>query len=217
MRLLVAIFLWATVGNIHAQENFRRIDSEQWSRAVDGLDYSKDLKAAEKPRPFRLPDGKKWTDATAFWGQVLQYAAILLLLMLIGFGIYKMLNVPRNKQIASDGVVITVENLEAYLHETDLEKFLREALASGNYALAVRVYYLQTIKDLSAKDWIKWSREKTNREYLREFSRNPRAETFRQLTRIFEQAWYGNRQLSLEQFQEIQPLYENFLNSLKTP
>ena len=43
-----------------------------------------------------------------------------------------------------------------------------EALAAGNFSLAVRLYYLQVIKTLSEQNAIAWSREKTNRDYLHE-------------------------------------------------
>ena len=71
-----------------------------------------------------------------------------------------------------------MDNLDQYIHETDLERFLREALAQGNYTLAIRLYYLQVIKDLSAKSAIRWSREKTNRDYQRELRSHRLAEPF---------------------------------------
>jgi hypothetical protein len=116
-----------------------------------------------------------------------------------------MLEAPRNKQIARDGVEITLDNLDDYLHETDLDRFLREALTQGNYPLAVRLYYLQIIKNLAEKNAIRWSREKTNRDYLREMRGHPAAEPFREATRIYERVWYGNQPLSAEEFAALEP------------
>lgn len=37
---------------------------------------------------------------------------------------------------------ITIDNLEEYIHESDLDRFLRERPAKGQYREAIRVYYL---------------------------------------------------------------------------
>lgn len=187
----------------------RKVEQKQWDDASGGLDYSKDVPKPpkeEKPRDYGSGfDGINWTSMTQGWGSFFQVLAIMVAVAIIGFGIWRMLQMPRNKQIARDGVEITLDNLDDYLHETDLERFLREALAQGNYPLAIRLYYLQIIKSLSEKNAIKWSREKTNRDYLREMRGHSLAEQFREATRIFERIWYGNQPLSAEGYAALEP------------
>lgn len=198
----------------------RPVSDGQWRDASGELDYSDDRPRERRKRPPRdysdTPDsgGRDWTLNTGAWGNVLQVIAIVLAVLGIAFGIYKMLVQPRNRAIARDGVAITLDNLEEYLHETDLDRFLRAALAEQNYALAIRLYYLQAIKDLSARNAIHWSREKTNRDYLREMRSHRLSDPFRSATRHFERVWYGNIDLTEPEFRRLEPEFKNLLGNI---
>lgn len=192
----------------------RPVSKAQWDEASGGLDYSKDVPEAvvENPAPPGSNfDGLGWTAATQWLGNILQVLAVLLAVAAIAYGIYRMLIAPRNRRVAGDGVEITADNLDEYLHETDLDRFLREALAQGNYPLAIRLYYLQVIKDLSEKNAIRWSREKTNRDYMREMRAHALGEQFREATRTYERIWYGNQSLSAADFARLEPQFKNLL------
>lgn len=194
----------------------RKIEQNQWDEASGGLDYSKDLPKPpkeQKPRDASPGDNAAfdWTSATQGLGSFFQVLAVLVAIAAIAYGIWRMLEAPRNRLIARDGIEITVDNLDHYLHETDLDRFLREALTQGNYALAVRLYYLQIIKNLSEKNDIQWSREKTNRDYLREMRGHPLAEQFREATRIYERVWYGNQVLSAGEYAVLEPKMKGVL------
>ena len=198
----------------------RAVAEQQWRAAAGALDYSRDL--PEKPKPER-PDSPKersspqpdWSSLSQFWGNVLQVLAILIACAAIGYGIYRMINQPRNRRIARDGAEITLENLDAYILETDLDRFLREALAQQNYSLAVRLYFLQIIKDLSQKGAIQWSKEKTNRDYLREMNNHRLAQPFRSATRAYEYTWYGNATLNKNDFEQLEPEFKALLAQIK--
>lgn len=198
--------------------SMRRIEPSQWEEASDGLDYSKDIPEPPKEqKPPALPDYNPsfdWTAATQSLGSFFQAMAVIIAVAAIAYGIWRMLEAPRNRLIARDGVAITLDNLDDYLHETDLDRFLREALSQGNYPLAVRLYYLQIIKSLSGKSAIRWSREKTNRDYLREMRGHPLAEPFREATRIYERVWYGNQALSAEEFATLEPKLKNLSGAI---
>lgn len=205
--LLVVAGLSAASG-VHAQfsasdgpAQVRAIDADQWQKAAGTLDYSKDQPKAPRA-PRKAP---QWSPDFSWWGKVLQVLAIIAAAALIGYAIYRIMQTPRNKVIARDGVEITVENLEQYLHETDLDRFLKAALQEGNYPLAIRLYYLQAIKNLSQQKSIVWAREKTNRDYQRELSGHPQAPAFRKATLVYERVWYGNRPLDQAQFEQLAP------------
>lgn len=228
--ILLLLFGWLAVSSVSAQEEnaipqaqaptaVRPVDETKWADATRSLDYSDDRYKERQRKPRNLPtnsapSGRDWTLNTGLWGNVLQTIAIILAVLAIAFGIYKMMQQPRNKAIARDGVEITFDNLEDYLHETDLDRFLKQALADQNYALAIRVYYLQIIKDLSAKNAIHWSREKTNRDYLREMRQHPKASAFRDATQTFERVWYGNVNLTADTYRQIEPRFRQLLSNL---
>jgi hypothetical protein len=194
----------------------RMIREEQWKTAEKGLDYSKDMpektKEVQTQRLPQVPE-PRWAPGPG-WELFLQILGVVAILGAIAYLVYKVAQSPQNKTIAADGVEITLENLEKYLHESDLDRFLREALASGNYALAIRLYYLQIIKRLTDREAIVWAQQKTNREYLREMREHPQYNTFRSLTRHYERIWYGNHPLDLPEFQLLEPEFRQFIQSV---
>ncbi len=206
-------------GQGHTVEH-RAVPERQWQKAVGGLDYSRDLPEAEKKKPQRPFEPQANTDVpqpqwnSAFWATFGQILAIAIAVALVGYGIYRMLQEPRNRLIARDGAEITVDNLETYLHETDLDRFLSEALAGQHFTLAIRLYFLQIIKALSQTGAINWSKEKTNRDYLREMRAHRLHEPFQQITGTYEQVWYGNTALDAAAFARLEPAFRSLLKSI---
>lgn len=202
----------------------RPLAAEQWQKAADGLDYSKDVPKppkpvkkdppAETPRPRPVSSPFNWGEFSAFWGNFFQVLAILIILSALAYVLYRMFSQPADRRIASDGTRITLDNLDAYLHETDLQRFLREALAQNNYALAIRLYFLQTIKDLSQTGAIGWSKEKTNRDYLLEMQQHALAAPFQLATRRYEYIWYGNTELTRSDFDRLEPEFKALLDRI---
>jgi hypothetical protein len=110
-----------------------------------------------------------------------------------------------------------LENIEDNLHESDLERALRLALEAQDYRLAIRIYYLTIIKELSLKDMIKWKRDKTNGQYVREMLEKPEGTAFRSLTVSFERAWYSNETIMLKHFEALNPQFQSFISAIKKP
>ena len=196
----------------------REIRADQWDKAIDGVDYSKDIPKPAKERKKRTPEAPSpsfdWTSMTQGLGTVLQTLAIALALGVIAYGIYWMMQTPRNRTLSRDGTEITLANLDEYIHETDLDRFLREALEASNWPLAVRLYFLQTIKQLSEKEAIAWSKEKTNRDYLREMRSHPLGTQFRDITRQYERVWYGNQPLTAAEFARLEPEFKALIRDI---
>ncbi len=200
------------------QTTVRPINTDRWRKATEGFDYSKDVpepvkKVEEKPR--KSYNGPDWNWNFESWGDIAKVFSAVLLLGLLGWLMYSFMQAPADSVIrAGDGTAITIDNLDAYIQETDLERFLREALSNGNYSQAIRIYYLQIIKDLSQKGAIEWSREKTNRDYLREMRHHPQFQEFRANTRTYEEVWYGNGTLDQRLFERIEVRMKRFLGAI---
>ena len=97
---------------------------------------------------------------------------------------------------------------------TELQRRLKEAIDSGDYRGAIRIYYLFILKDLSEKNWINWEREKTNMHYLREMSGKTEFDDFNKSISYFEVIWYGKREIDQNQFRKIEPNFTNLLDKL---
>lgn len=114
------------------------------------------------------------------------------------------------KAAAGTDVKITDEDLEITVYEQQIT----DAIAQGKYRLAVRLLYLQTLRLLSDKQIITYSREKTNAAYLRSMISTPWYKTFAGLTLDYEYIWYGERPVSSEQFKVVHNQFSQFMNEL---
>lgn len=97
------------------------------------------------------------------------------------------------------------------IHALDTKALITEAIANSDYRLAVRLNYLEILKKLDEKKWIKWVSNKTNQDYVAELSRQEFGTDFRTLTYHFDYTWYGDFPIGenlyanlANQFQEFQ-------------
>lgn len=86
---------------------------------------------------------------------------------------------------------------------------IREAVAAGDFRLAVRLQYLDTLRALARQGIIRWRRDKTNHEYLTELAKTPDIrQGFAALTRRYEYSWYGEFPLSGNEYTAIADDFE---------
>ena len=209
----------------------KQLSESTWSNAKSGLDYSnhKTNKKKKKDANEAVDDGD-YSDAVEedesaipevgdFWTGFFKFLFIAMAVIILAFIIANMVGAegwalaPSNKKIKPQAAIpITLENIEERIHESDLDRFIREALEKENYPMATRLYYLAIIKELSLKKWIKWKKDKTNRDYIRELSTTDWYPNFRSVTTLFEKVWYGKQKLGGIDFRSsVQPLFQNLL------
>nr|WP_281347218.1 DUF4129 domain-containing protein [Xanthovirga aplysinae] len=104
---------------------------------------------------------------------------------------------------------------EEHIEQIDWEKLINDALLENNFRLAIRFQFLQLLKVLSSQELIRWSLEKTNDDYLKELQKDTFKASFKQLTYLYEYAWYGNFPLTKETYQTIGNSFEQFKGKLK--
>jgi hypothetical protein len=102
------------------------------------------------------------------------------------------------------------EDIFALNYESDIQK----AINAGNLRLAVRLLYLHTLKEMSERNIIKYSHEKTNSDYLFQLGKTRYYKSFFKLTRHFEYTWYGHFVLTAEAFQSVQNDFSSFKQQL---
>lgn len=108
----------------------------------------------------------------------------------------------------------------AYTTETEdinrisFDDAIKEAVANMNFRLAIRLLYLQSLKQLSDKGYIQWQFNKSNSDYIKEVSGKSWQSLFKKLTYSFEYTWYGEMNLSNEEFQNLQVQFQQFNNQL---
>ncbi|MEM6963273.1 MAG: DUF4129 domain-containing protein [Bacteroidota bacterium] len=209
-----------------------KFDEAAWKNTISEIDYSNQVEVEKKESDFDEDEGVGHgrayesdefappADVGDFWRGFFKFFLIALAVIILAFIIANMVGAegwslaPSNKRVqpAKNAIPITLENIEDNIYESDLDRFIREALEKGNHAQAVRLYYLAIIKELSLKKWIRWKKDKTNRDYIRELTNTNFQSGFKNVTRMFERVWYGKQKLSDTAFKTtVQPELKDML------
>lgn len=140
---------------------------------------------------------------------------VVLGLAIVGFFIYRVARMNRLALFATD-----IQNKNFYsieeenIHDISFENGINDAVANGDYRLAIRLLYLQNLKLLSDKNLIEWLPGKTNADYKRELKDKALSEPFISTTSIFEAVWYGHKTISQVDYEELGSAFSNFKNQL---
>ena len=195
-------------------------DKDNWERAVKGLDYSKNKKEEEEeeePEDVTPPETNDFDwDGSIFdgnWSSFFKVFFFIIVIGLLAFIIIKMMGSTAflsNKNVDKTALKYSIDKVEENIHEADLEDFARHALDKKDYKLAIRLYFLQILKHLSINNFIKWKRDKTNKEYVREMSGTDLFKEFRTISRLFERVWYSDVTVQEHQFNQIRPRFLDF-------
>jgi Domain of unknown function (DUF4129) len=199
--------------------NQRDIDAEKWRKATGGIDYSDD-KIAQKPVRNR---GNSNSGTMALAGLLLEFLKWFFIIggiALVAFLMYRFIgegNVfgTRSRKIAVNTEDIDLDTIEENLEKVELDPIIKKAIASKNFPLAIRLYYLAILKELTLAEAIIWKKDKTNRIYVQEMQPHPLMEKFRQVTGMFERVWYGDTALDEAGFEEVRQPFENLLTETR--
>lgn len=208
------------LGQNGAEIQRRDFQQSEWRRATQGIDYSDDVMKESKPK--EQPQGDRpaydWSKFGGNAAPVLKVLSIILLVIALAFLIRSLLglNQPRNRQVQPVLSVDELAQLDENLHTADLDDFIQRALAEGDFTLAIRLYYLAILKELSLQHIIIWKKDKTNRDYLREMSRTKSAMEFSEITLLFERIRYGNVVLQQADYEQLEPKFKQFIRQIPT-
>ncbi|MDR0575601.1 MAG: DUF4129 domain-containing protein [Tannerella sp.] len=114
----------------------------------------------------------------------------------------------RSKKTASTPYDTEEENI----HRINFDKEISLALNKGDYRLAIRLLYLQTLRFLSDNQLIDWQIHKTPTEYLYEIKNKEMKLPFRELTNHFLQVRYGNYEASLGLYETMYGIRNHLKN-----
>lgn len=129
----------------------------------------------------------------------------MMYLLLILFGIYIVVKLLVGNQASSfltnkSTTLAALQYEEEHIENVDLDAYIKDALKTGDYRLAIRFMYLRTLKQLSAANKIAWDFEKTNRDYYNELEEESLKEHFRKISYLYDYVWYGEFSIDEERF-----------------
>ena len=118
------------------------------------------------------------------------------------------------KQNSRNEVYLSAE--EELVKNEDLDALLKNAVAAGDFRLAIRYYYLKELRRLDRLKYIEYQFQKTNKEYLLEIDKKQVKEKFAEITKIYEFIWYGSFKVSENDYRLAEKNFlrmENALNA----
>jgi hypothetical protein len=215
----------------------RQFNRAQWRETTNGLDYfskEKPKKTTSKEsrvdgyeggggRSDSRSSGRVQPPADSAWslGPSLGKAftafiiiiGIIIIIMILLY-LFKEGISPSNPKVKALGETVSLEDIEENLNAHDPSDLIQQATLAGNYKLAIRLYYLKTLRELSLVGKIVWKKDKTNREYAYELKASPLQSNFQEATLIFERIWYGDLPITQSEFTQVQPTFEELLQKI---
>lgn len=143
--------------------------------------------------------------------KVLLFIVIFIALVYIAYLIV------HNRRPSNAKVVVDVENdwNPEMITKTELELRLEEAMAKEEYRECIRIYFTFILKELISKGYIRWSKDKTNHDYLLELSGRQEFTGFMKAVRVYDLVWYGEYNIDEEIYELLRPELETYYRSLE--
>lgn len=163
---------------------------------------------AKAPVAQKIPEPRKdpeWL-RNLLWVLVVGGFVVLIVWFLMASGVQLFRKSPPVVARPEEEEEYTTENL----FDIDYERALKRATADQNYRLAIRLMYLQTLKELALRNIIQYRQERTNSDYLMQLFTTSYYKDFFRLTRNFEYAWYGQFAVSPALFEQIRNEFATF-------
>lgn len=117
---------------------------------------------------------------------------------------------------SKESPVSNLKEIKEDINELDFDELISEYLQKKEYRIAVRYYYLKTLKLLSDKKLIDLQINKTNSVYIREIKKPELKRTFGDLTYLFEYIWYGDVKIEEDLFEKTRKSFNNFILNLES-
>lgn len=96
----------------------------------------------------------------------------------------------KRKTKAKEDVDASVEDVD--IHAINYDSQIQSALQASDYRLAVRLWFLRSLKEMTDRDLINWKIDKTNSDYYYELSGSGLQQQFGRVSLIYDYIWYGD-------------------------
>lgn len=189
---------------------YRSIEASTWQRIKTDKDF---IYTRKKTQPKKKPVDTSWVEPLL---KILKFVLILLVIGVVLFIIYFIV---QNSDFNYFKKRKKEEEVESGSYEdvytfTEWDKSLNEAIAQGNFRLAIRILYLQSLQRLHLENHIVYKQEKTNWDYVNQLQQDSLRKNFTQLTKYFDYIWYGHFSIDETRFRELHQQFTQFQHTL---
>lgn len=153
----------------------------------------------------------------AQWADILLYTFYAIVFIAVVFIIVKLIMNKEGRWVfgrSSDRKILSVKDIENNLQTTDFNALIANAVKKNEFRLAVRYYYLWTLKLLAARGLIQYDVEKTNTDYLAEIKNLPVKNQFAYTAYLYNYIWYGEFPVDGDGFAIAAKKFKALINSL---
>ena len=209
--------------NQYYKENIQQkdFDKNDWKKATAGLDYT--IEKDKEKKKSETANGKQNTVSPVLSGGLVFFFKWFFIIAAVGILAFLVLKFVgegnifgrQSRRVFAPSVQIDLERIEEDLNNVELDPLIKHAIAQKKFTLAIRLYYLATIKELNILGAIQWKKDKTNREYTREMRPHRLSVPFGETTSIFERVWYGDAIVDEATFTLIQPAFQDLLKQTR--
>jgi len=156
---------------------------------------------------------KPWLSENAikniFWFITVSFLLIVIVLYLLdgNFNIFK-------RSVKAVNTTNDADIFNQSIFELDYNTLIQQATEKGDYNIAIRLYYLKLLANLSNKKLIDYSKEKTNFEYQFQLITTVYYPDFVEASKYYEYAWYADITITKKQYDKVVQAYQIFEQKL---
>ncbi len=195
-------------------EAWKNLKSFAYAKYLDSLLKEKKEEQNKKPKTYSEPRGNSWLDGILSSGG-LQFFLWLLAAFFVLFILYKLFLTEGTFSKSPKSAIAPPQVAEEIISsESDFTALIKLALKTGNFRLAIRYHYLQTIHKLAGKNLIQLAADKTNYQYVKEITNQHYQNDFAALTLKYEYVWYGEFDIDENIYRKMEPGFVVFNNKL---
>ena len=96
----------------------------------------------------------------------------------------------------------------------DFDEAIRLQMEQQQYRMAIRLLYLKVINILRVNEYIHFSKEKTNFDYVGDLTSEDLKSRFNAITSIYNHVWYGDTEIEENQFLRFEKSFQSFYTAI---
>ncbi len=145
-----------------------------------------------------------------FWILIFVALVVLVIMKMTNSGISTLFS---GKARASEKTDATLEDVD--IHAINYEQQIADALTKNDYRLAVRLWFLRTLKSLSDKELVNWRIDKTNSDYFYELSGTAYQQEFGEISNVYDYIWYGEFPVDQSSYSKAEEKFRDLFGKIK--
>lgn len=201
--------------NDYQKENInkRKLSESEWEKVVGDQRFDENqIKKKEEKEDKKLEMPKESVPWNSNLLRTISFIILILIVLALVFVVLR--NIRLDSRVKKNNLLVQqVEDIDD-IERLETDSLMTQALSARNYRLAIRLVYLDLLKDLHESKIINWKKDKTNLDYLSELSGESFAPEVRKITISYERIWYGEREATESNYLSIQQEYQAVSNQL---